>query len=177
MRYALFLRGINVGRIRVPMADLRALLTGLGLGDVTTWLNTGNAAFTSDESAGTLRPRIEAALAERFGYAAFAQVIPHERLAAIVADCPFPVREGWHRYVIFCDETAVRDELAAAANQLGTGKRADGALEQVAPGEGVLYWSCPKGSTVGTPFAAVLAKTRFKASTTNRNIQTLAKMV
>ena len=41
------LRGINVGKAkRVPMAELRALLAGLGYGDVQTLLNSGNAVFT-----------------------------------------------------------------------------------------------------------------------------------
>jgi uncharacterized protein (DUF1697 family) len=40
------LRGINVGKAnRIPMADLRALLEGLGHTDVTTLLNSGNAVF------------------------------------------------------------------------------------------------------------------------------------
>lgn len=178
MRFALFLRGINVGRIRVPMADLRELLTGLGLDEVTTWLNTGNVAFRSDEGADALRPRIEAALTARFGYEAFAQVILHERLAAIIAGCPFPAREDRHRYVILCDEPSVRDELILAARELGIpGAEGADTLELVSPGEGVVYWDCPQGSTTSTPFSTILAKKRFRASTTNRNIQTLEKML
>ncbi len=37
------LRGINVGRAkRVAMSDLRALVSGLGYGNVRTLLNSGN---------------------------------------------------------------------------------------------------------------------------------------
>ncbi len=47
-RYAALLRGINVGgNNKVAMADLRALLEGLGYTDVRTHLNSGNAIFTS----------------------------------------------------------------------------------------------------------------------------------
>lgn len=45
--FVTLLRGINVGKAkRVPMAELRALLAGLGYGDVQTLLNSGNAVFT-----------------------------------------------------------------------------------------------------------------------------------
>jgi uncharacterized protein (DUF1697 family) len=44
--FVALLRGINVGKAnRIPMADLRALLQGLGYTDVTTLLNSGNAVF------------------------------------------------------------------------------------------------------------------------------------
>ncbi|MEO6324953.1 MAG: DUF1697 domain-containing protein [Thermoanaerobaculia bacterium] len=46
--YVGLLRGINVGGHRkVPMADLRALLTGLGLADVRSLLQSGNVVFRS----------------------------------------------------------------------------------------------------------------------------------
>ena len=41
-----FLRGINVGRAkRIAMADLRALIEGLGFSEVRTLLNSGNVVF------------------------------------------------------------------------------------------------------------------------------------
>ena len=48
MKYVALLRGINVGKgARVPMKTLKALLEGLGLSDVATYLNSGNAVFGS----------------------------------------------------------------------------------------------------------------------------------
>src|SRR3954469_7016594 len=45
------LRGINVGKAkRVAMAELRALVEGLGYGDVRSLLNSGNIVFTSTKS-------------------------------------------------------------------------------------------------------------------------------
>lgn len=45
--YVALLRGINVGRVkRLAMADLRALIEGLGYGDVRTLLNSGNVVFS-----------------------------------------------------------------------------------------------------------------------------------
>ncbi len=46
------LRAINVGgRNKIPMADLRAALTGAGLADVASYIQSGNVAFTTDLSA------------------------------------------------------------------------------------------------------------------------------
>jgi uncharacterized protein (DUF1697 family) len=51
-RHILLLRGINVGKAkRVAMADLRTLMTSLGLSGVRTLLNSGNAVF--DARGGT----------------------------------------------------------------------------------------------------------------------------
>lgn len=46
MKYAAFLRGINVGGNRkVPMEDLRKSFESLGFGDVKTLLNSGNVVL------------------------------------------------------------------------------------------------------------------------------------
>ena len=48
MRYALLVRGINVGgKNKVVMAQLRQELTELGLEKVETYINSGNIFFTS----------------------------------------------------------------------------------------------------------------------------------
>ncbi len=47
-RFVALLRGVNVGKAnRVPMADFKAILEGLGYTGVSTLLNSGNAVFTS----------------------------------------------------------------------------------------------------------------------------------
>ena len=46
------LRGVNVGKAkRVPMAEFRTLLAGLGYTGVATLLNSGNAVFRATQSA------------------------------------------------------------------------------------------------------------------------------
>jgi uncharacterized protein (DUF1697 family) len=47
-QFVALLRGINVGKTkRIAMADLRALLEGLGYANVRTLLNSGNAVFSA----------------------------------------------------------------------------------------------------------------------------------
>ena len=83
---ALF-RGINVGRAkRVAMADLRALIEGLGYGEVHTLLNSGNVVFTAPAgTAGKAASRIEESLASKLGVSARVTVLTAAELAAIVA--------------------------------------------------------------------------------------------
>jgi uncharacterized protein (DUF1697 family) len=68
LKYVALLRGINVGKgARVPMKALKALLEGLGLNDVVTYLNSGNVVFDSAMSASGLTQLIEGELERAFG--------------------------------------------------------------------------------------------------------------
>ena len=60
-RYALLVRGINVGgKNKVVMAQLRQELTELGLGNVETYINSGNIFFTSTDPKVRLVEQLEA---------------------------------------------------------------------------------------------------------------------
>lgn len=174
MEYAMFLRGINVSGIRVPMGELRDCLADVGLEDIRTYLQTGNVTFSSAVQPRELRPTIEEALTSTFGYEAHVQLLPRTELAAIIEGYPFPTAPDHHRYAILCATDRVAADLVdlaqTAAHEPGGGR------ERVAGGTSVVYWSCPKGSTLGTPFAKVLGQRRFRAVTTNRNLNTLEKM-
>lgn len=67
--YVALLRGINVGgNRRVPMLDLRRLLTGAGFDDVRSYLASGNILLTSDDPASTVADRMERAISGGFGF-------------------------------------------------------------------------------------------------------------
>ncbi len=89
-RHVALFRGINVGRAkRVAMADLRAVVAGLGYGDVRTLLNSGNLVFSQPGSArGDAASRIAAAVAERLGVTSRVTVLSAAELGAIVAENP-----------------------------------------------------------------------------------------
>lgn len=83
------LRGINVGTAkRVAMADLRALVEGLGYGNVSTLLNSGNVVFTIPPKAAKTSPakRIEQALYKQLGVASRVLVLSAAEIAVIVAE-------------------------------------------------------------------------------------------
>jgi uncharacterized protein (DUF1697 family) len=169
------LRGVNVGGITIRSADLSALLRDeLGLGSVKTFLASGNVRFESEtatSSRASLTSSIEQALRTRFGYDAWVVLVTVAELERAVSNFPFDetdaARQPW---VIFCVDTATRDELAGAAASL------DSDIDPVANGPGVVYWNPRKGSTTETPFAKILAKAAYKSRTTNRNLRTLVKI-
>lgn len=68
MRYIALLRGINVGGHNVKMEALRGYFAELGLENVSTFIQSGNVFFDSDEPAVVLSPRIEKHLLKKLGY-------------------------------------------------------------------------------------------------------------
>ncbi|WP_394993096.1 DUF1697 domain-containing protein [Emticicia sp.] len=49
-KYIAFLRGINVGNIRIKMPDLKTAFEKMGFQNVATYLQTGNVVFDSEKS-------------------------------------------------------------------------------------------------------------------------------
>ncbi len=84
------LRGINVGRAkRVAMADLRALLEGMGHSQVRTLLNSGNVLFDARRAeAVRLSAAIHEGFARRFGFTASVTVLTAAELDAVIAENP-----------------------------------------------------------------------------------------
>ena len=85
------LRGVNVaGRRKLPMADLRTTLTGLGLSDVATYIQSGNVVFRASGTPEQLAEKISAAIAEEFGFDTDVLVIPEQKMADALDANPFP---------------------------------------------------------------------------------------
>jgi len=92
VRYVALLRGINVGgHNKVAMADLRAVVTGLGHTDVATYIQSGNVLFTSDEAdTEVLGTALEEAITRSLGVKPSVIVLSREELARVVRDTPYP---------------------------------------------------------------------------------------
>lgn len=173
--YAALLRGINVsGHRRVPMADLRELLSGLGHGDVRTYLQSGNAVFTSaseDESA--LATALERAIEQRFGFGVDCLVRDGAYLRAVADACPFPADtlEGKQLHLTFFSEP-VGPERFASLDQ-------DRYLpEEFRLGDRALYLYAPNGLGRSKLGDALARPALFKGITaTSRNWNTVLKLV
>ncbi len=165
------LRGVNVGGVTIRSAELREVLAAMGLADVRTFLASGNAAFRSTRGREDLKPAIEAALGDRFGYDAWIVLVTRAEIEGAIASFPFdPEDAGRQPWVIFCVDPATRDELTDAARALESG------VDPVAAGPGVVYWNPAKGTSTDTAFAKILARATYKSRTTNRNLRTLQKI-
>jgi uncharacterized protein (DUF1697 family) len=93
--YAALLRGINVGgKKKLPMAELRQLMDGLGHDGVRTHLQSGQAVFTAsrgDEES--LAAELTQAIQKHFGFSVDVIVRDHAYLKAVAEACPFPAAE------------------------------------------------------------------------------------
>jgi uncharacterized protein (DUF1697 family) len=171
MQYIAFLRGINVGNIRIKMTDLKSAFETMGYQDVTTYLQTGNVVFTANETIEEIKPKLEKGLSSTFHYDANVLLYEYEVLANIIAQYPFEKDDMHHAYIIFVENSSYMDLLMALGKEVGE------EAGRIALGNGVMYWKVKIGDTLGTPFAKILAKAKFKSVVTTRNINTLEKML
>lgn len=170
-RFVALLRGINVGKAkRVPMAELRILLTALGYRDVQTLLNSGNAIFESTtRSTPAHAHRIEAALAESFGIETHVIVKSAADLAAICAENELAavVTEPSRLLVAF---TASAGDLCS----LATLEALTRPPEKFLLGQHAAYLWCPNGILESRAAEALLGKAGRVA--TSRNWATVGRI-
>lgn len=170
-KYAAFLRGINVGNIRIKMPELKAMFESLGFASVKTYLQTGNVVFEADSPLAELKPLLERKLSETFNYEAYVLLYEFDTLAGLIAAYPFSRDEGLHAYCIFVEGDKPFNELRELSATIGEEQ------ENISFGSGVVYWKVVIGKSLETPFAKIISKAKFKSATTNRNINTLEKMI
>ncbi len=165
------LRGINVGRAkRVAMADLRALIEGLGYGDVRTLLNSGNVVFSATAgTAGNAASRIEASLAKKHGVSARVTVLTAAELAGIVVENPMLEIAGdpSRLLVSVLSDPSDRARLEPLLEQ-------DWAPDALAMGRRVAYVWC-SGGILESRLAQAVGRALGSAATT-RNWATILKL-
>jgi uncharacterized protein (DUF1697 family) len=100
--WVLLLRAVNVAGTRMAMAELRSLLEGLALGDVRTYVQSGNAVFVSpSRRRDGLETQIEAAIERVLELRVTALVRSAAEMAAIATNHPYDGADAAHRYVTF----------------------------------------------------------------------------
>lgn len=168
-----FLRGINVGGRNIKMLDLRNSYESLGLLNVKTYLQSGNVRFDSQTNDPELvEQSLEASIAETFNYPAKVFVYYFDYIEQVVGRYPFDMSdERFHYYVIFTSDKMIAIELVSLANE------SNNDLEQIAYGDGVVYWKVLKGQTINSPFSKNLLKNSIKDFHTTRNIRTLTRII
>ncbi|MHC4354690.1 MAG: DUF1697 domain-containing protein [Planctomycetota bacterium] len=90
------LKGINmVGKHKMPMKGLVALLEEVNARDVKTYRGSGNAVFRHrGKIAERLAKRISAAIGKEYGFEPLVMLLEPEKLARIIAGNPFPEAEA-----------------------------------------------------------------------------------
>jgi uncharacterized protein (DUF1697 family) len=92
--YIALLRGINVGgKNIIKMAELKRMFEAMGMGQVQTYIQSGNVLFESEEAEEPLRKRIEREIEAAFGFSVIVILRTAEELKRIAANCPFSKEE------------------------------------------------------------------------------------
>lgn len=85
----LLLRAVNVGARRVAMPALRELLAEAGMGDVRTYVGSGNVVVTSENAPDALAREARQLISERFGFDVPVIVRTAKELEAVLDTDPF----------------------------------------------------------------------------------------
>jgi uncharacterized protein (DUF1697 family) len=89
MRYAAFLRGINIRTRQVKMDQLKRHFEDLNVSGVSTFIASGNVIFEAEGASATLERRIEAHLRERLGFEVNTFVRSETEVQSIAEHEPF----------------------------------------------------------------------------------------
>ena len=102
MRYALLLRGINVGgKNKVVMADLKKDLAELGFENPVSYINSGNLFFDSEEQEERIRESLTAYFSRSYDFPLPFVLVSSSMLEKETANLP-----NWWQ-----DETAFRQDV------------------------------------------------------------------
>jgi uncharacterized protein (DUF1697 family) len=142
MRYAAFLRGVNVGRNhRVSGAELKSLFEELGVEDVATFRTSGNVVFEAPRDvARAIEKHLEASL----GYEVAIFLRTEKELLAIAAEQPFPARQ------VDASKGKLQVSMLSKAPPVATRKKVLALATDQDPlvfGKRELYW-LPSGGTL-----------------------------
>jgi uncharacterized protein (DUF1697 family) len=170
--FVALLRGINnIGKTkRVPMAELRALLSGLGYTGVATLLNSGNAVFrTPGGTPAKHSANIAVAILTQLKIEVPVIVKSKRELAAILSENPIKAGPGEHsRFLVaFVQGTKSLPSLAAIEPLVVP-------PERFAVGKSAGYLLCSAGIAESKAGRALLGKAG-KAITT-RNLATVLRL-
>lgn len=125
-RCAVLLRAVNVGgNNRVPMAELRALMTErMGLGPVITYIASGNVICDTpaDRTAGCAAVR--ALIHEEFGVDTPVILRTHDELVRAIAENPFPdAASDKLLHAMFLEGEPLADGMQTLTERLQPGER------------------------------------------------------
>ena len=157
------IRGINVGgKNIVPMAALRVALTEAGLGDVRTYIQTGNVVFRSSLSEPDAEKQLARALAGHMGKSMDVVIRTAEELRRVVRDNPYPAATPSHLYVFFSTQPVPASPFEALRGP-------DGETAVVRGREVYIHYPVGMG-------ASTLKLPKWPCPVTARNMNTVTKL-
>jgi uncharacterized protein (DUF1697 family) len=103
--YISMIRGINVGGKRVKMADLKDLYLSLNLKNVTSYIQSGNVIFrTENNDSDGISKEIQEKILDVFGYEVTVIIKTLDEFKNIIDALPFDIEEQEHLYLTFLSD-------------------------------------------------------------------------
>ena len=172
-RYALLVRGINVGgKNKVVMAELRQELTELGLEKVETYINSGNIFFTSTDPKVRLVEKLEAFFAVHYPFIQSFSLLSQEDYEEELKNLPdWWTKDLARKDVLFYTEGLDVDQVIEKVNSLELED------EVVHFGKLGIFWGkYSEESYYETAYHKYLLKMPFYRQITIRNAKTFDKI-
>jgi uncharacterized protein (DUF1697 family) len=169
MKYVAFLRGINVGGNKtVKMSELKTLLEKIGYEHVQTLLNSGNVVFeTGQGSKEKITKHLEAECEKRFGWHIAVMVRSIDDMKKILDKNPYKKDTEFKTYISFLSEEPDKDLIKTFLSL----QTADEGFSI----QGREVYALLKG--MGASKVFILLEKKLKVLATNRNTNTLEKIV
>jgi len=169
--YIALLKGINVGgHKKVPMAELRELLTNSGLENVQTFIQSGNVIFQTPKSdIITIENNIQKDILGHFGFDVSVLLRTRESLKRIFDDCPFS--EGIKKASYF---TILHDTPSEELVKIASEKVYEGEEYQII--KDCIYFYCEKGYG-RAKFNMIFFERKLETTGTARNYNTMVKLL
>jgi uncharacterized protein (DUF1697 family) len=164
MRQVALLRGVNLGKRKIVMSELRDACEAAGFEDVRTLIASGNLVLNSKLGGEKLERKLESVVLDELGLKTDVFVRTGAELDAIIAGNPFrPFAKTNPNYlvVLFMRESASAAELDAMKKSALFG-------EEAKQGENCLYIKFPEGQGV--------SKLKLPKLGTSRNWNTVTKL-
>ncbi|WP_435315278.1 DUF1697 domain-containing protein [Cellulophaga fucicola] len=169
--YIALLRGINVsGKNKILMADLKQMLLKLKLANVTTYIQSGNVVFTTDEVDVTvLSEKIKKEIFKVFGLDVPVLVLAASALQTIFKNNPFTAEEEKETYFVLL-KSAPNTVLISEVNK-GTY-----ATEKFVITNSCIYLRCLNGAGKAKCNNNFFER-KLKVQATTRNYKTMVKLI
>ncbi len=170
-KYIALLKGINVGgHKKVPMAELRELLTKIGLENVQTYIQSGNVILNSSEKdPKKIEDIIQKTIIAHFGFDLSVLVKTRKALKRIFDDSPFTEEKKKASYFMMLHDTPKMELVKVASEKIYEG-------EEYEIIKDCIYFFCFKGYGQAK-FNANFFERKLETFATARNYNTMLKLL
>jgi len=169
--YIVLLRGINVGgHRRVPMAELRELLSNSGFRNVKTYIQSGNVILESTkDSSQNIEDIIHKAIIAHYGFEVSIVVRTREELQTVFDNCPFSEEKKKSCYFVVLHNIPDEELVKTASEKVYEGE------EYVIINDCIYFYSAKGYGQV--KFNMNFFERKLKTSSTSRNYNTMVKLL